>query len=644
MLYNTNDPERYAELKKREIHKELEAHKNAILRELSALDKYNLTKLREILAAHDTMLADYDALYKAQSAKIDAFMTQYPAEIGSTVRVSSLVDRDAASIQLIIDDPGTQVLYIDAPVSWDAPIYIPSDFTVVCSGEGVINFTGTGCFIVRGTLGAEIPVTGTYVAGNSEIECDASVLGTSHPGDYYLAQGSVNLLDRDSAGDNWLGEGTASDNMKYCYAGDIFRQAQAAVLGGFCIDRHMTADFGTITLHRLTPACNVRFENLNIIHNGDLNRDGIIYFDMAVNCAVVNSRILVNSGTAIGTRKSKNIAIVGNIIGKTGYESSYTNIYDNNLVRITGSNGCYIGGNIISGGSQCVDITYKGGECASHNVTVEHNHIGGHVTGVTTHPGTYDCIIVDNTIIPHGDGVAVRGLRHKVKGNTIISRNPSASNEYGIGIIEGSGKYSEVTGNHIKGFGHALYIHESFDSDRNCSFPASLNVVFSENTVINCDTLVTVRGDENSTNTITKLNADIINNRVMGDGYKSRNMLILSIPACGSKRFSCVNICNNSFATFTTLSEYDIETTVNYINSHENRYQVTTLARGNTGGGSLSGIERDNLVIGSGAVTGTAALRSMYGGIALPALGVEGQTYLLSGVEYIYHDGEWKTR
>ena len=640
MLYYDKDPDRMMQEKKREILQEMEHEKIRILKELSGVDKYTLTRLREIIANFEEMAEGYADETAIQNAIIDAFVKSYPVSLGTTAFVSKIYSTSETPVDAVQDaiDGGIKTLIIDRAVTWDSPIYIPSNCTVLGMG-GRVNFTGTGCFIARGSLGAEITIEGTdYGVGSRVITGDYEKLNNAYVGDNFFIKGTTNLLDRDAAGDYFLGEGTASDTTRKCYAGDFVRCVEKPFFGEFRIDTPLSLPYGGMKLWRVTPSENVRFINLDIVYDGELNRDGVIHFDTALNGQVSGCRIVIDDGgTAIGSVTAKNLLIEHNILSVFNLKPAQH--YDDNIIRLKGTSNSAVRNNVISGGTQNIDITYAGEGIVSHDILIEGNYIDATYTGITTHPGTIDCLILDNHIYSAGDGIAVRGKRHTIGGNK-IHYSGTASNDYGIGIVEGSGDFSTVEGNTIDGFPYALYLHETVDTEtgRNCSFPARLNVTFKNNTVNKCPVFIGVRGDTANSGTV-KLNLDAENNRII-DGD---NVTLLSVPACGARRFSCVNIVGNSVSSVGTLQEFDVNTAVTFINYMRNRFQLSAINRGNIGTGGMTGLEHDNTVLGTPTVSGTPTLRALSGGIELPKIGVEGQRFLLSGTKYIYTNGNWQT-
>lgn len=610
MFLIDKDAERLMQKKKREILTELEEAKIRILQELSGVDKITLTRLRSLIAKYDDI--EFNVNNKVEN--METLVESIKNQATKTAFVSLSDSLTTSVIQSLINSGRINTLYIDTDITLSEPLHIPSGFNVVGDG-GTIYCVGGEAFKVYGsTIGSSYECTNwttlSEYFSNYELRFENGGASFEAGEDVFL-KGSQNVVSRSAFTSNtlrekyYLCEGTTY--MKNAFAGMLCKvksvggSAENPITHAVRLDTPFSWYYGKPSIIKVNVAEKVVFDGVRIVNeSAEINRTGVIEFMYARNCEVKNCEIISNNGTLISTKFSRDIHIHNNSLNITNY--AFTDHAENNIIRVQSTTDTIIERNIISGGTQCVDITYAMDGTVSHNIVVKNNSIYALETGITTHPGTFRCIIENNFIETQRKGIAIRGHYHTVSGNKCYytANDDNGSSGYGVGIIEGCSRFNKVIGNTFRGFAWGLYIHEDNLDGRDNSFPASLNLDVTGNSFEDCTRVIYIRCTPDSTNTICKINLNFKNNTIYGDANKTdTDYFILTETARGTNKLSCIFIVDNSFTNFAKLNEFDISTATNYIVLTNNIIQASTYNKGNISSATLTGKEENNTTIGT---------------------------------------------
>ncbi|WP_145012300.1 glycosyl hydrolase family 28-related protein [Kocuria salsicia] len=388
------------------------------------------------------------------------------------------VKDDTAAIQAALNNTDGLPVHFAPGLTYrvTAPLVVPSGVWV--HGHGAV-IVGSGSlsslFSLTGTESTvEVPLVGTYGAGDSLLTTE-----TDHGlsvGETFRVVGQRQAASIDAPPADRLG--MATSNARGPWVGEYLtvrevtsaRQVLAStglIFNGYRADAsaetHPEARART-TLNRITWHTGTLIEDLTI-RASTSNTVRMTYCRDAVIRNVRDERTST-AGAAVSMLGCYRCTITGCHAQYLRTKPADVLYYQRNLFKLVSSQACVVDQCTADGGGQVVDVTYlQANKIPSIACVIRRCLFTGFDDNpVTTHPGTWGTIIVDNEFRAGNDAVSANGIGIRspyslVTGNTVAgipSRGTSdpfvSSGSYGVHLYDGGGHHCQITGNQITGF------------------------------------------------------------------------------------------------------------------------------------------------------------------------------------------------
>ncbi|APC46581.1 cell wall surface anchor family protein [Alteromonas phage PB15] len=388
--------------------------------------------------------------------------------------------QNAANIASII---GAKV-YTSTDVDFaGATLSIPSGVKVI----GVSKPSWTNAKVsASGATGAPVSFTGAAIKGDKQITL-SSASGLSEGG--WLKVISATNSNSQDAGDLQLGDRTSNNSQ-------LSEFVQVQSISGSVVTLHepllwnypITASTDTPSGISTSFAVPVDFHSNGLLEGVKISgnfadylfeasfaKDFILkdcYID-AANAGAVQWLYCYNSGAKGGTYRNT----------QWGVDTNAQTI----PFKFLSCQECYINGKAeVVGGQQGIDITYEVGDTTyyggpSISCRVENNVTKAQPTdGITSHPGCYNTMILNNVVYAEGNGIRIRSRADVVRGNTCYGSSTSINGILADSLfLEGSVIEGNTLINFISG------ITQADNSDPLVADNAN-QVIVKGNTTIGC--------------------------------------------------------------------------------------------------------------------------------------------------------------
>ena len=399
------------------------------------------------------------------------------------------VTDDTTAIQAALNNTGGLPVHFAPGLTYlvSAPLVVPSGVWV--HGHGAV-IRGSGSlssvFSLSGSESTlDIALVGAYNAGDSLLTTE-----TDHglsAGETFRIVGQRQAASIDAPAADRLG--MATSNARGPWFGEYLtvrelpsaRQVLAStglVFNGYRADAtaetHPEARTRT-TLNRITWHAGALIEDLTIRANTS-NTVRMTYCRDAVIRNVRDERSST-AGAAVSMIGCYRCTVTGCHTQYLSTKPESVLYYQRNLFKMVSSQACVVDQCTSDGGGQVVDVTYlQANKIPSIACVIRRCAFTGFDDNpVTTHPGTWGTIIMDNEFRAGNDAVSANGIGIRspyslVTGNTVSGRPSRASTDpfvsggsYGVHLYDGGGHHCQITGNKIDGFDIGVGISDGGD-------------------------------------------------------------------------------------------------------------------------------------------------------------------------------------
>ncbi len=301
-----------------------------------------------------------------------------------------------------------------------------------------------------------------------------------------------------------------------------------------------------VKIYKFSPVNNVKIHDITIRSTYADETGGIINIMRARNIKISNVISVKGYGFNVVAQESEHIKIE-NCTFRDDTDTA-TQFYHLNVIRMGGViNGVVSHCSAI--GTQPIDLTYSSSDylnIITAFVTVTDNAVFGTQTGITTHPGTFACRILNNYIYSNGDGIALRGTLHECAGNFLYYRGDYA-NDYGIGSVAGC-LCMDIHDNQILRFPIAFLVSE--DANNPFSNSGTPYILIRDNFIQATAQCYVI--DITGTATYRMLNADFSGNSFNGlSTITATPRRFLYIRGAGTSMAQHINILKNQINNVT---------------------------------------------------------------------------------------------
>lgn len=391
------------------------------------------------------------------------------------------VTDDTAAIQAALDNAA------QAPVHFAKKTYVVSAALRIPSGAILIGNGATlkpkssitSLFTIRGTAEqVEVSTTGTYNAGDS-------VFTTAVPHGFQVGEtirivGQRQIASVDAPYEDRLGMATGNSggpwNGEYLTIKEILSATKFKTLTGVIFNAYRADKFQEThpqsrtrtTVNRMYWHQGARIEGFRI--EGDIGTT--ISADYAKDLMIrdVHEVRARDNGALVSFTGCYRCTVTESESAYVGPPSSSVALYQRPVFRMISSQACVVDRCKSDGGNQVVDQTYhQTYKIPTIACVVRDCEFSGYANnGVTTHPGCWGSIIMNNDFRggdpdPNGDrssGIGVRSPYSLVVNNMLAGVPRSAMTgpsitwpaNYGINLYDGGGHHSMITGNWVRGY------------------------------------------------------------------------------------------------------------------------------------------------------------------------------------------------
>lgn len=577
---------------------------------------------------------DYWALTSEYSAQIAAIQQQVDRNTGNIQSNTQSIENLEEQIQNLpyptlktskstnlkndIESGKYNSVLVDSDVTISEPINIPSG--IVIEGAGGTITADSTAFVCQGSTTLLTTIPAVLEQNDTQMTVlDASQIKI---GDSLYLLGSESLINNDMLPDRWnLGSGTASITSS-----PLAVQVQVYAVNGNTVSFSPAIPWymgGNIGVYAWNPAENIRFSNIKFKSNGLLT----IQFYFADSCSVTGCQFKLFGSDGYGAimaSGSTNLTITNNFISVD--DATAEQYYNNNYIRFTGCNRCLISGNTLNKGGQPIDITFNSVYGCSYYNIVSNNKIDALNSGMTIHPASFNCIVMDNIIQTQQQGIFARCRNHLISGNNITGNG--AANAIGIVSSEGYGSGIQIVANNIRNCTAAF----SLGGLATSGFCPNFSATIQSNKVENVRQFLTVYQAANSTSATIQVIGNTWTKELPGSNFETllyvqgnNNPVTITMIGCCFLDISNLSINNGSNNTNIYIKGCYFEKLVSILQNNA---------------APLPNLKIDSSILNCEGVINTAFAYNR--GDTLPTNEIDGSIFIQGSTPYIRINNTWK--